>query len=166
MESRVCRFQELMSPEVLQTPGHTLSHSALLPLTKCFLLPPWKLVFYSVSIFRSGTQWLLGPTTSAGWGELYPGIGKFHSMTLPWRTLKLILGGLQPLRSRYHVTSWDRSGYHAVSSRIREKLAGKWLGLNGQILIRPFLFQIKNTPLPRVVAWKVCLSVGGLSVWG
>lgn len=67
MGSRASGFRELIiSHGVLRISGHTLSPSALLPLANCSFLLLWELGFYTMSIFRSGAQWLLGPTTSAG----------------------------------------------------------------------------------------------------
>lgn len=61
MENRASRLQELiLSREVLLMSGYTLTSSALLSLANCFPSLLWELGFYTVSIFRSGAQWLLG----------------------------------------------------------------------------------------------------------
>lgn len=81
MENKASRLQELIiSREVLQTSGHTSTRSALLSLANCFPSLLWELGFYTVPIFRSGAQWLLGQLLQQAEENFTLGEA-FHSMT-------------------------------------------------------------------------------------
>lgn len=82
MGNRARGLRELIvSREELLMSGHTLTRSALLSLASCFRSLLWQLGFYTVSIFRSGAQWLLGQLLQQAEENFTLGEA-FHSMTL------------------------------------------------------------------------------------
>lgn len=82
MENRASGRRELiLSREVPALSGHTLTHSALLSLANCVPSRLWELGFYTLPIFRSGAQWLLGQLLQQAEENFTLGEA-FHSMAL------------------------------------------------------------------------------------